>query len=71
MSLSGIDVLVSYPSDAVSGTGTVVHIEPLDDGSTSVLLDATPCHPVDAGWPDDYISTRQLHAIFQGQSQSV
>lgn len=24
----------------------------LDDGRLAVLLDATPCHPVDAGWPD-------------------
>ena len=52
MSLPSSDTLVSYPSGAVSGTGIVVHLESQDDGSTAVLLDATPCHPVDAGWPD-------------------
>lgn len=52
MTLPSSDTLVSYPSGAVTGTGTVVHVEPLADGRTAVLLDATPCHPVDAGWPD-------------------
>jgi Predicted metal-dependent hydrolases related to alanyl-tRNA synthetase HxxxH domain len=52
MSLPSIDTLVSYPSGAISGTATVVYLEPLGDDRTAVLLDATPCHPVDAGWPD-------------------
>ena len=52
MSLPQTDTVVSYPSGATSGTATVVHTEPLDDGRVVVLLDATPCHPVDAGWPD-------------------
>jgi len=52
MPLPQTDTVVSYPSGATSGTATVVHTEPLDDGRVVVLLDATPCHPVDAGWPD-------------------
>jgi alanyl-tRNA synthetase len=44
--------VVSYPAGVVTGTGTIVRCEPLGDGRTAVLLDATPCHPVDAGWPD-------------------
>ncbi|MDJ0356020.1 metal-dependent hydrolase [Paenarthrobacter sp. PH39-S1] len=28
------------------------HRQEHDDGRLAVLLDTTPCHPVDAGWPD-------------------
>lgn len=52
MTLPTTDTIVSYPAGAVSDTATVLHLEPLDDRRTAVLLDATPCHPVDAGWPD-------------------
>jgi alanyl-tRNA synthetase len=52
MSLPSSDTIVSYPSGAIAGTSAVVHVEPLADGRAVVLLDATPCHPVDAGWPD-------------------
>lgn len=51
MALPSTDTVVSYPSGATSGTATVVHIEPAGD-RFAVLLDVTPCHPVDAGWPD-------------------
>ncbi|WP_026818785.1 metal-dependent hydrolase [Arthrobacter castelli] len=43
---------VTYPAGAVHGTAVVVHLAPQGDGSTAVLLDSTPCHPVDAAWPD-------------------
>lgn len=46
------DTIVSYPAGTVSGTATVVYVEPVGDDRFAVLLDATPCHPVDAGWPD-------------------
>ncbi|MEO7122666.1 MAG: metal-dependent hydrolase [Lacisediminihabitans sp.] len=52
MTLPSTDTAVSYPAGAVTGTGTVVHLEPLSGGRTAVLLNASPCHPVDAGWPD-------------------
>lgn len=43
---------VTYPAGAVSGTAVVVHLAPQGDGTTAVLLDSTPCHPVDTAWPD-------------------
>ncbi|UWX98791.1 metal-dependent hydrolase [Arthrobacter zhaoxinii] len=46
------DTTVTYPAGALTGTGTVQHVETLPDGRLAVLLDATPVHPVDAGWPD-------------------
>jgi len=52
MTLPTTDTVVSYPSGATSATATVVHTETFDDGRVAVLLDATPCRPVDAGWPD-------------------
>lgn len=52
MALPTSDTAVSYPSGATSGSATVLHTETLDEGRIAVLLDATPCHPVDAGWPD-------------------
>lgn len=52
MTLPATDTVVTYPAGATTGTASVLHIEALADGRTAVLLDATPCHPVDAGWPD-------------------
>ncbi|MCC9205831.1 metal-dependent hydrolase [Arthrobacter sp. zg-Y769] len=52
MSLPKTDTAVTYPAGALTGTGTVQHVETLSDGRLAVLLDATPVHPVDAGWPD-------------------
>ncbi|MCC9173935.1 metal-dependent hydrolase [Arthrobacter sp. zg-Y179] len=52
MSLPKIDTAVTYPAGALTGTGAVLHVETLPDGRLAVLLDATPVHPVDAGWPD-------------------
>jgi alanyl-tRNA synthetase len=52
MALPSADTVVTYPAGDLSGTATVLHTEPARDGLTAVLLDATPCHPVDAGWPD-------------------
>ncbi len=51
MALPRTDTVVSYPTGATDGTGTVLHLEPVGE-RFAVLLDATPCHPVDAGWPD-------------------
>jgi alanyl-tRNA synthetase len=52
MTLPSADTVVTYPTGQLSGTATVLHTEAAPDGLTAVLLDATPCHPVDAGWPD-------------------
>lgn len=58
--LSGGDTIVSYPRGDVSNTAVVLHVEQLSGAGEgaehadrwAVLLDATSCHPVDAGWPD-------------------
>ena len=52
MTLPSADTVVTYPTGQLSGTATVLHTEAAAGGLTAVLLDATPCHPVDAGWPD-------------------
>lgn len=43
---------MTYPSGETTATATVVHVERLTPTTLAVLLDATPCHPVDAAWPD-------------------
>ena len=52
MNLPAADTVVTYPAGAVSGSATVLYTETLPDGRLAVLLDSTPVHPVDAGWPD-------------------
>ncbi|AJT41600.1 hypothetical protein [Psychromicrobium lacuslunae] len=46
------DTDVSYPLGVTQARATVLHTERLADGRAVVLLDSTPCHPVDAAWPD-------------------
>lgn len=43
--------LVDYPAGALTGTGTVLITRP-HDGRTALVVDRTPFHPVDHGWPD-------------------
>ncbi|TFD33900.1 metal-dependent hydrolase [Cryobacterium cryoconiti] len=52
MTLPSVDTQVDYPAGLTRTTATVLHVEPQADGRVAVLLDATPVHPVDAGWPD-------------------
>ncbi len=60
MTLPTDDTIVTFPTSATTGTATVLHVEPLgtqadefdSDARFAVLLDSTPVHPVDAGWPD-------------------
>ncbi len=47
-----LDTWVDFPSRAVDGEGVVTRVEPLADGRTAVVLDRTPFHPLDHGWPD-------------------
>ena len=51
MALPRVDTLVHYPSGSTKAASTVVHVEPVGE-RFAVLLDATPVHPIDAGWPD-------------------
>ena len=52
MPLPTTDTRVSYPDGRTASTGTVLHIEPLANGRSAVLLDSTAFHPVDTAWPD-------------------
>lgn len=52
MALPTADTRVTYPDGATSSDGTVLHVEPLPDGRTAVILDVTAFHPVDTAWPD-------------------
>jgi alanyl-tRNA synthetase len=52
MPLPTSDTTVTYPDGAIRSTGTVLHVEPLVDGSSAVILDTTAFHPVDTAWPD-------------------
>lgn len=52
MPLPTTDTLVTYPDGATTSTGIVLHVEPLSDGRSAVLLDTTAFHPVDTAWPD-------------------
>ncbi|TFD69404.1 metal-dependent hydrolase [Cryobacterium ruanii] len=61
MTLPSEDTRVLYPSGAVDLQATVLHSEPLADGRSAVLLDATCVHPVDAGWPDQGPDLALLH----------
>ncbi|TFD19539.1 metal-dependent hydrolase [Cryobacterium sp. TMS1-13-1] len=61
MTLPTEDTRVLYPSGAVDARASVLHSEPLPDGRSAVLLDATCVHPVDAGWPDQGPDQALLH----------
>jgi len=52
MPLPTSDTTVTYPDGATVSVGTVVHVEPLPNGRSAVLLDTTAFHPVDVAWPD-------------------
>lgn len=52
MPLPTTDTAVTYPDGATTSTGTVLHVEPLSNGRSAVLLDTTAFHPVDTAWPD-------------------
>lgn len=43
---------MTYPTGETTATSRVVHVERLTPATFAVLLDETPCHPVDAAWPD-------------------
>ncbi len=60
MTLPTQDTLVTYASGATRGEGVVLHVESRQDGTAVVVLDSTPAHPVDAGWPDQGPDLGQL-----------
>ncbi|TFC93312.1 MULTISPECIES: metal-dependent hydrolase [Cryobacterium] len=52
MTLPSADTRVEYPAGLTRTTASVLHVQPQSGGLVAVLLDTTPVHPVDAGWPD-------------------
>ena len=52
MTLPRTDTRVTYPAGELVAETRVVHLEPLPDGRTAVLVESTSFHPVDAAWPD-------------------
>lgn len=64
MTLPRHDTIVSF-TDGTTSIGTILHLEPLADDRTAVILDATACHPVDAGWPDQGPDRAVLSAATQ------
>lgn len=43
---------VTYPSGALTSTGTVARVAHDESGRAAVVLDTTAFHPVDSAWPD-------------------
>ena len=43
---------VDFPSGALEGDGEVLRVVPLGGGRAGVVVDRTPFHPLDHGWPD-------------------
>lgn len=61
MTLPKQDTIISYPTGTLEETARVLHIETLLDGRQAVILDRTPCHPVDAFWPDQGADRATIH----------
>jgi alanyl-tRNA synthetase len=56
-----LDTWVDFPSGSVEGTGVVTLVAPMRDGRVAVVVDRTPFHPLDHGWPDQAGDTGLLH----------
>jgi alanyl-tRNA synthetase len=55
MPLPSTDTTVLYASggaESLVAEAVVLHLQPYGDGQEIVLLDRTPAHPIDRGWPD-------------------
>ncbi|MET0726333.1 MAG: metal-dependent hydrolase [Leifsonia sp.] len=69
MTLPTTDTVVLYPAGAIRNEARVLHVEPIDDSRSAVLLDATACHPVDAGWPDQ--GADRAHLVVDGRDVPI
>jgi len=47
-----LDTWVDFPAGGVEGAGVVTVVAPMADGRVAVVVDRTPFHPLDHGWPD-------------------
>jgi len=55
-----LDTWVDFPSGATAGEGIVLAVRALADGTAAVVVDRTPFHPLDHGWPDQQGDTGLL-----------
>ena len=60
MGLPTSDTTVTYPDGETTSSGVVLHVAPLGEGRSVVLLDRTAAHPVDTAWPDQPADTGVL-----------
>ncbi len=47
-----IPTWVDFPAGALEGRARALRVEALHDGRVGVVVDRTPFHPLDHGWPD-------------------
>jgi alanyl-tRNA synthetase len=47
-----LDTWVDFPAGSVEGAGVVTVVAPMADDRVAVVVDRTPFHPLDHGWPD-------------------
>ena len=52
VTLPTVDTVVLYPDGILTAEARVLHTQAASSGLLAVVLDRTPCHPVDAAWPD-------------------
>ena len=57
-----LDSWVDFPSGTTEGEGRVTLVAGLGDGRSAVVVDRTPFHPLDHGWPDQPGDTGTLGA---------
>ncbi|MFN8167444.1 MAG: NUDIX domain-containing protein [Candidatus Nanopelagicales bacterium] len=50
--LTRLGTWVDFPARAVGGQGRVTAVADLGDATVGVVVDRTPFHPLDHGWPD-------------------
>lgn len=55
--------VIDFPSGALRGQARILAVHPCGDGSSGVLTDRTPFHPLDHTWPDQPGDTGTLGGL--------
>jgi alanyl-tRNA synthetase len=58
-----LDSWVDFPAGATEGDGVVTLVAPAPGGRVAVVVDRTPFHPLDHGWPDQPGDTGTLRVV--------